>query len=444
MFDDIILAARKSRQKNISVNTKRVFEADLKKKQEEADKRLRMVVGYSNADYRVNNCSAELLSLIEKHRFVIKSYEKNNDFDEDEYFPILETYHCSYNDWKFDVSNCSDCDIDEGIFRIDSLRNSKTDQKVKFYCDLGCRNTGEDRLERFLKFLEYDSEESFIKEFYREHLLIPDLLKKKGVDVINIDNKYSLEKINTVMTVKNNLYIVVYKGWHDDVRLIVTNDKKWDVNSSNELSNMFLGSRGYYFDYKSEEDIDELIKCMYAFEEHIKGNIGYLESGRYCNNIDISRYFESLNKPEIAHEQWNHYHIRVDMKNQWDGRGYGSTLIPIVNKYKGIEISKVVELTFNDAAQWSIGDEINKSIITILYDKNIDKENCLLTIENYIFESSDNYIIEDYDDDLDEYITNHNSRFLVGKLEFKGSFSYIMQTIDAYVKKMCEIYNIPV
>ena len=41
----------------------------------------------------------------------------------------------------------------------------------------------------------------------------------------------------------------------------------------------------------------------------------------------------------------------------------------IVNKYKGLEIYVQTELTFNDTSQWSIGNIINKSIITFEYDK---------------------------------------------------------------------------
>lgn len=456
MFEDILSKARTSKNSNNAKYKQMKKEADELKAQKEAEKTLKVVAGYMNTDYRKENCSSELLGLIDRYGFEIKSYELNMEEKESYYDTLLETYHCKYNDWLFDINNYSDIDIAEGIFSIRNLKNAKTGEKVEYYCDLGCRNTCEGELKKLLRFLECKSEKEFAKKEYAAYIELPSILRQAGVDFTVKLKKFTLNnpclalsinyenKENQGMYVRyKKVLLRILNHWSDELQLVITKDKGWEDNSDRYASALSYGEHFYSFKYNSSDDASELIRCIDAYYDHINGNIGFFEDGKYYSNSDVDRFFDSLRNDKKAFDKWNHYAIIVNGVTPSYGK-CGSNRNNILNKYKGIEINAETELVFNDAAQWSEGDEINKSIIKVIYDKNIDANNCILIVENYIYTDDDEYLQEIYDEESAyEYSMIMNPQFMVGKVEFRGSFSEVMTKIKEYVYTMCNIYEIP-
>lgn len=454
MFEHIFLKAKEVKCNNEEQFRISKVRTDEKKASEEAIRNLKVVSGYVNVDYKVDNCSNELLSLISRYGFEIKSYEKNLEEKESYYDELLETYFCEYKNWQFSIKNYSDVDIPEGIFAIGDIKHSKTREKVDYYCDLGCRNTSNDRLDKLLRFFEYDSEKEFCNEEYKEYINLPKYLKGKGLNIeVKYDN-FTLKSPGLAILVKFDEVYGSLKN-NKDVIIRVTNSLNCDVNiaisTHDELKNDFTmyssdlryGEFGYNFKYNSKDDIDELIKCTKAYHDHINGKIGFYENEKFYTNRVVEKFFKNLKNNKEAYEKWNYYLVKVKEleSNLRIKRKYGKRM---VNKYEGIEIASDFELTFNDASQWSEGDKINNSFISVTYNKNIDKDNCILYIENYVYKDSDEYLVFEYHDEYGyEYNRDINQEFLVGAVEYRGSFTDVMTRLKQYVYSMCDIHGVP-
>lgn len=390
-----------------------------------------------NADPEKDCYSKELLELIKKFNFNIESYEKVENVNYDDYCPTLETYYCSFNNWNFTIRNFSDVDIPEGIFSVRDIKNKLSEEVVDFYADIGCRNTSKPRLDSFLEFLTYNSLEDYVENVYKKYLVLPELLREKGYNVEAIDYSFKLNDPKGYLKLGDNLYIVLYRSWFDDIKLVVTSYKKWDVNSSNNSISRNPSEKAYYFEYNSINDIEELCLCIDAFKEEQSGHIGFCENGRYYNNNDVLMFFHNLKSSTKYHDAFNHYLIRLEHNDYWDKRGYDEDNSLIVNKYKGLEIYVQTELTFNDASQWSIGNIIHKSIITFEYDKRKNDKQCRLKIDNYIYNSDEEF--GEYDEN-GEWILNKDK--LEDSVEIYGTFTEVFESLKSYVNIMCEIFEL--
>lgn len=434
--------AKKAYEENLLTHS----EKEKKVKQEKEEKNFLVAkkreTKESNVNYEKDCYSKELLELIKKFKFEIQSYEKFFDFDEDDYAPTLEKYWCKKNNWQFEIENIRDYDIEEGIFSLSEIKNIASEEKLDFYCDLGCRNTGDERLNTVLELFEFEFIDEYISSKYSLYFELPGLLRANGYPVEEIDFSFKLNEPNGYLKLDKNVFLKVYRAWHDDLKLVVTNDKRWDVNSSNDSSSSDIG---YYFDYTSSDDIPELIKCIEAFKSHIRGEIGFPMFGMYFKSSDVYNIFDSLrDKENYFKECWNHYHITVEHLKFWDERGYAKNPL-VVNKYIGLEIYTRTILKFNDAAQWSIGDNVNVSSITFIYDKRIS-DKCKLIIDNMICKSNDEAIYEfeyNYEDDNEaknNVIPEKHEKAV--RLEFDGNFMELYETLTSYIHTMCKIHNI--
>jgi hypothetical protein len=296
---------------------------------------------------------------------------------------------------------------------------------------MGCRNTGKARLDSLLSLITYQTTKEYIQSKYASFIELPELLAQKGIKVDIIDYHFKINEPTGYLKVEDGVFIKFYRAWHDDIKMVVTNNHNWGVNSYNDK----YGEIGYYFDYHGREDMDELIKCIRCFIEHKNGRIGYYENGFYYTTEDVKGIFEGIkNYSEVDHDKWNHNHIRLEEREYWDSRGYGVESKEI-NKYEGLEIFHEQEMTFNDNAQWSIGSMKNTSIIRVEYH-NRKNDKCLLTIENYVYPES----YEEYDPNED--VLERKKEFLVSKVETYGTFLEIKKIIWDYACEMIKIHEI--
>ena len=437
LFDEIFAVAKTMHEENKETYEKQIENKEKRALDELQSELAKRTNGVQRANPEKSNYSEELYDYIKEFGFVIDSYEQ---FEENlhtyDYFgdTPIEIYYCSYGVWQFKVKNYNDVDIEEGIFSLTDITHKETGVNVDFYCDLGCRNTAEARREALLDFLTYPSLEMFIQDQYGKYLRLPELLRKKGLDVTENDFSFELNEANGYLTLGDSLYVRVFRNRLDEMKVVVTNDETWSVNSSN-----YEGSadKAYYFEYDSVDDIDELVKCIDAFRLAQEGEIGYYEQAteQYYSNEDVYAFFDDFRSHENFYEEaWNHYHIKIEHAHSSDWHG-DEELSRIVNKYKGLELFTETELTFNDAAQWSKGDIKNKSIITFEYDRR-KSEQCRLLIKNYVYKDS----LLMLDEETDEYIIDESH--LTGMLEKHGSFLELMDIMKQYVHNMIEIHEL--
>jgi len=433
-FENIYKLAQQAMELNEKQYAKKLIDMESNKIQIEEKIKEHREVGFKNVNYETDCYSSKLLNKIKECGFIIESYEKFTNFDEEDYESTLEVYYCSLNNWEFKVNNSSDVDIDQGIWALREIQNKLSGEKIDFYCDLGCQNTSQARLEEALDLFKYDSLEDYMSIKYKKYIILPELLRENGFEVEERDYTFTLNRPKGYLKLGKNLFIKVYSAWMDNFHLVVTNDKGWDVNSGTHSGDV---KKAYYFNYNGADDINELVKCINAFKEEQEGKIGYFENGKYYNTYDVQKIFNNLrDKEDYYKESWNERHIQIEYKDYWDGRGYNQDA-KIVNKYKGLEIYLETELTFNDAAQWSEGELVNKSLIVFEYDKT-KNNNCRLEIINYIYSQYEEY--QDYDDNKEEWTIKLDK--IQDKIELYGTFLELTKRLKEYIDTMIKIHNI--
>jgi hypothetical protein len=433
----ILKQAKKTNEINKIIHSQRLEQEKLDKETKEKEVESKRENKVTTINYETDCYSEELLGLIKQYKFEIESYEKFTDIDYDDYCPTLEIYYCNFNNWNFEIKNFSDVDIEEGIFAIGKVKHVVTGEELEFYCDLGCRNTGKEKLNHFLDFITYNSLQDYVNEKYEKYVLLPKLLKEQGYNIEEVNYSFKLNEPQGYLKLADKLFVKVYRAWMDDFKLVVTNDYKWDVNSANDSVNNVWNKKAYFFNYNSINDIEELCKCIDAFKDDMKGKIGYQERDLYYGNDDIIRLFNEFETSNNKEER-NTYLIQIKHKNYWDRRGYDEDNSVITNKYKGLEIYTETELTFNDASQWSKGNLINKSIITFKYDKREDSNKCKLIIDNYIYETEDDILDFDYDEEEYKYKPAKN------KVEISGTFTELYEILEEYIRNMFKIHDIAI
>lgn len=331
--------------------------------------------------------SSELFELIHKNNFNILEYKRlmDKDIDETSFYcdfdECVEKYLVSYNNWQFEINNLHDVDIEEGIFAVYSITNMNTKETVYFYVDLGCRNTGVDKFNRFMKLLSCSSEDEYIEKQYGLYLDIPQKLKELGYPID--DKKFNFKDISKrgisllVNRLENNIniYLNIFESIYDEIHMVVTNDAKWDVNSSNRT----LSENRAYYIHNYDGDINTIVTYIEAFKEHMKGHIGFLcPDGTFFRDKDIFNLSHKLLK-QIRYEDWNTYQFKSEYVDIYDCRGYSEeNLMP--NKLDGLEMYSILKITFNDASQWSKGNTALELVFVFKYDKKEDPNNISLHV----------------------------------------------------------------
>lgn len=373
----------------------------IKRAEEELEEKLDN--GLINDHYEVNHRSDELLSLIEKYEFIIHGYKYETDVDEDDYEALLETYFCEKNNWTFAIYNYEDLDIDEGIFALRDLKNIETGEVIDFCCDLGCRNTPPEKLEAFLKFLSFNSLEAFTNANYPYILSLPYLLESQGLKVELVDFSLGVDDSKGYIHINDEIAIN-FMPYVDHLKGYITKR-----TSGKLLTN---GLR-YQFEYRGDSDFGMLFDMINAFAKHLRGECGFFENDKYYTQSDFSLFLKSFkDRKEPYKKAWNNYHIKIAEQSRFDK----------VNKYTGQEILSSAVVSFNDAAQWSIGTSACICVLELSYNRKIDADNCYLSMSFYEKEFGKNVLLD--------------------ALTFKGSFTEMCEIVSQYILKMAEIFNL--
>lgn len=379
-----------------------------------------------------NVYSIELLSLINNHNFKVVEYWKRlENYSYNECDPILEYYICEKNHYRFKINFMPDEDIENGIFPIYELLNLKNNETTEIYLDLNCRNTSKVSLNCFLNILDFDTFDIGIHNFLEKYLNLENFLLKTKYPVISKKIEIGLNP-EILYKLKDNIYIKIYTDF-DDFACFITNEKNLDINSSFNKDIV-----AYKFDYNYYiNNLNLLIKMIECFEKHLNNFYGYVEKNKYFNNTDINNFYNNIlqNLKSIDYNIINHYLVQFS-KNTENQKN--------INVYDGLEIFDKRQFIINDAAQWSVGKEINVSDILIFYDKKIDKNNCILNITNYIFDNSQQFLEEEFErfKDCSFYIKPDNFEKIIDIIEIKGSFSDIINYLKNYIEELLKIYKI--
>ena len=408
----------------------------------------------TNAKDSMCNARKEALDAIKNTGAEILEYwERVDEIPFEEYDAIFDYFVLEKNNYRFIVT-CHDCDDFEDcstvlfclVHRVTDL---VTNEIFDFFVDLNCRNTGIERFNAFMLLLNSKSKEEYLSKRYAIYEELPELLEKNGVNVVKNTLKYYVNRIEGFIKLDDQTFIVPYDAWHNDIKMVVTNKKKWDVNQTNNNNHNVIG---YYLnDYKSSDDIDYLLENIKAYKKHINKELGFKENGKYYENRDVDRIFDNLriNKDGEYVKAFNERVYNISRIDAWDGRGYGDH--PYINKYNGLEIARHYTFSITPLQVPYIN---NESDIVFKYDTSKDKDNCILLINNYqVMEEQelrkDCYHDPSQDDEeeipeyfIDRLYDGYNEDVLIGSIEFKGTFEECANKLDEYLKSLLDAFGI--
>lgn len=441
MFEKVYECARQS----FEINNLAIEKINNLVKEYSDEENIRNAIEYSKWEIfqnpsTFNGYSKELFDLINTYNFKIIEYGKRLDKpDMYEYDSVIEYYSVCNDKYKFIIRNLDDPDIEEGIFAIYNIINLITNEKIEFYLDFGCRNTFKQNLDDFLLLISLDSKSDFLNKKFSKYIVIPELLEKNGFKITENTIKYELSRISGFIKIADNIFVRIYFAINHTIKVVVTNNPKWDVNSSNGRSDI-----GYYVDYNSEDDIDVLVDNINAFVKHIIGMYGFLENNIYYRNDDINNFFRTFQrKNEYGNylKCYNQRIINIEKVDAWDYRGIEKA--SYINIYDGLEIAEHYKFSIDSAKLYD--SIINLSDIVFKYDKKIDQNKCILLIANYQFCQDNNYYEtnDDYDE-IDKLSTCYNKDFLVEKVEFAGTFTECLEKLKEYIYTLLNIYHIDI
>jgi hypothetical protein len=195
------------------------------------------------------------------------------------------------------------------------------------------------------------------------------------------------------------------------------------------------------FLYAGESDINTLSKQIDAILMHIDGQIGFKEGNKYYSNKDIEKLFNKYEGKfdyiRDCSDDYSSAYCYNESKTEEDVKEYEKLkLIADINKYNGAEIYKKYEINLNHDA-YHFGGIDNTYEIEIIYNLNLDKENCLLKVvhtQNEYY-GRNNLLNEDIgeEENVQNSITN--------TFESKGKFTEIASLIEEFLKELVLIEN---
>jgi hypothetical protein len=377
----------------------------------------------------VYNSNSEEVNMIQSLGLKIDTYEPQDP--DVEYYNAQEFYYCSNNRWQVYIRNLL-YDADLGtILQVLNLTDKITGEKINFYCDLWCRNTGQDRLRQFKLLLEHSLNEYKEIEFGK-YFNLPNLLKDNGYVVEENNFSFDTEEcIGNLIVCNPNI-----SETKCEIKIRHYNDKI--INISKLKTNRYLDETiSYSVNYNGEQDIQILCQQINKLIEHIDGKFGYLED-RFYTNEDVDRFFEEYKDKfdyiEDMTESYSYAHFYNENPSEEDIKEYKRiSEMANINHYKGAEIYKKYELIV-DRDTYHFGGIGNTYEFEIIYNTNIDKDNCILNIT---------HILSDYvgwnNRDEDDYNFDNEKSEFVTKETIKGKYTYVMKTLSDFLDQLLEI-----
>jgi hypothetical protein len=336
------------------------------------------------------------------------------------------------------------------------------------YCDLFCKNTDETLLQRIMSLFNEKNVDDFMKKNYgkwysfhddlRNYLAtsrendIKPLLKKKKIDITigRFDNPSGrLVEIKLADEPSTSMVVCCSYIGTNTVKI----HKKVCEDSTYRDRFLYTENRGLHslvdFDptyqviYNGPEQLPEVWRNVYGLFRFLKSDYGWASPSPPLDKIDGEGKTEEKVPEEKVPESNSGQQTRktnADIghmiayeipKSSNDSHFKKEWQFGQVEPHNGLMIDTTLTLTFDK----SHGYIINPLVVTlnIKYDTNVDKENCILTVESVHSGQRHEELIPYYQDTRPEEFKKSNQL-----IEFNDRFSY-RGTFDGMLAHMKRI-----
>ena len=289
-----------------------------------------------------------------------------------------EIYKCQCGDWFFSAEYFESYDKSDYSLIMKEVYNPKEGVRLTDWCDLFCRSTPQSRLDSYLYIFEHGYH-AYQRSKFSFFLTLPEQLKQRGYEIDVCDFTFDVVNNYGYIRIDKDVYIRAFKGHQDEIKMVVTNNKKWDVNF------LFLPNtpnKAYTFDYQTYPNIDELCVCIESFKRHVSGNYGFKTQGNngdtYLNGVHIR---EQIDKTIAELKDTRGYLFQknvVEVKKNKQYPFYPKN--KVINCYKGIEIAEQYTLTIKR------NEHSSAIVYHIVFDYNKKKnaDFCFLQITQFV------------------------------------------------------------
>jgi len=243
-------------------------------------------------------------------------------------------FYCGKNNYRFVVIFTDDCDCDPGMLIVKEVTDIVNQIKIKSHCDLFCQNTKENALKNFLVLLESDNFDDFVAKRYGHFFELPKLLEASGLIVsytgeLSLNNNtklndYEYTFVVTVETNKGTLSISPATVWDEEDHKLVLHptldeinkerkDFQWERIDHHVIS--FSKKPSWNFNYKSDKDFPELLRCINKYQDYRNGNYGYFDE-TYLNEEFIKTYLADFKNASMTFSEYKYNTPEIDCNIQ--------------------------------------------------------------------------------------------------------------------------------
>ncbi|QKF94592.1 hypothetical protein QKU48_gp1134 [Fadolivirus algeromassiliense] len=354
------------------------------------------------------------------------------------------TFYCKKNNFKFTIEFDDDCDCFPGILSVNQVEDMTNNKIINIKCDLFCQNMSRVDLENFLLLINNTNYEEYIEHRYGDLLKLPYLLRKYQF-VINFPQTLINKKsatINTfdftfvieIMSKEGSCLVIPYHE-HNSANYSlyicptlseinrISKKKSYHYERTKIDINVFnhdMKPNSFKIDYQSEEDIENLVRCINSYIDYRNGKYGYFENGKFRNENTFLRYINKHAK--------NNKHISIHKySNNFTGPDFDIfvSIMPANENFSPLTINRLKDTEY----------PYDYYGIHFYYDKKVDPDNCILTIQGKWHDLTQT--ANEYYANPKEFNSNIvKSKSIASKYGCKGKysecFSIIIELIEAF------------
>lgn len=364
-------------------------------------------------------------------------------------------FNCQKGNFQFDLSFDHDCDCYPGILKSKTVIEISSGDKINAECDFFCQNKSKNKMANFISLINSEDYNDFKESRYGHLLRLPQLLGEYGFTVkplkpLEIDgitiNDYDFNFILEVKCDIGTCYVIPHDGcaqYMDNYILYIcpTFDDIYEnydhtcdtINININTFNHNMKSDGYAVLYKVNDDIYELVDTIKMYINYKNNDYGFLESDGFKNDTNI--------------EEWIDSNIEGGDFKKYELLKYG-----ISNTLIGLDFDIFIEFIPDYNICVYVANRLQKAYmydfygIHFWYDRNIDSDNCVLTIQGKCYDLMNviNGELAITDRDIQTSSNKrselHDSCIVdMGTYHFAGSFTECFNEMTGFVSKIKEI-----